>query len=129
MAQEPSGRIQHMSLGLPQDVSDDSMNMALAGYRGPGWYFWDETDAHCHGPYINEDKAREAFFEYARVLNYGAEIKSAMTKLASDAVRAGISRGSFTERAGELFDTALHRLEAEPLRTRKSSSYRERKKL
>ena len=35
-----------------------------AGYTKPGWYFWDETDAYCHGPFETEEQAREALRGY-----------------------------------------------------------------
>ncbi len=35
------------------------------GYRGPGWYFWDETGAYCHGPYVAEIIAAKALDLYA----------------------------------------------------------------
>lgn len=35
------------------------------GYKGPGWYFWDETDIYCHGPYVAEIIASKALDEYA----------------------------------------------------------------
>ncbi len=30
------------------------------GYRGPGWYFVDETGAYAHGPYPDRAQAVEA---------------------------------------------------------------------
>lgn len=39
------------------------------GYRGPGWYFWDETDAYCYGPYVAEIIASKALDEYAYQLD------------------------------------------------------------
>ena len=37
-----------------------------AGYTRPGWYFWDETQAHCYGPYATRTRASEVAKEYAR---------------------------------------------------------------
>lgn len=40
---------------------------AIIGWAGPGWYFWDETDAYAMGPYCSAEKATEemgAYFEY-----------------------------------------------------------------
>lgn len=30
-----------------------------AGWTAPGWYFWDETDAGCVGPFTTKRKARK----------------------------------------------------------------------
>ncbi len=38
------------------------------GYRGPGWYFWDETWAQAYGPYQTEAVAREMCSKYAASL-------------------------------------------------------------
>lgn len=35
-----------------------------AGYKGPGWYFWDETWAYCHGPFTTQSYAEEALQHY-----------------------------------------------------------------
>lgn len=35
------------------------------GYSGPGWYFYDETWSHQHGPYDTKAEADEACEEYA----------------------------------------------------------------
>ncbi len=42
------------------------------GYRGPGWYFWDETGACCHGPYVGEIVASKALEKYAQLLESDA---------------------------------------------------------
>lgn len=36
----------------------------LVGWEGPGWYFWDETEAYCYGPYRTKQEAevREEFY-------------------------------------------------------------------
>lgn len=39
------------------------------GYRGPGWYFWDETWAYCHGPYDTQEEAGRKVDEYAAALD------------------------------------------------------------
>lgn len=39
-----------------------------AGYDGPGWYFWDEVQMYCYGPYKTADDARLAEQEYADTL-------------------------------------------------------------
>lgn len=38
----------------------------LAGWEGPGWYFWDETQSHCYGPYDDVVSASLAAQRYAR---------------------------------------------------------------
>lgn len=40
----------------------------LAGFNGSGWYFWDETQAHCHGRFDTPQEAEEALTYY--VENY-----------------------------------------------------------
>jgi hypothetical protein len=44
-------------------------NSDIAGYRGPGWYFWDETQAGCYGPYNSKEEAEWWLEEYARYLS------------------------------------------------------------
>jgi hypothetical protein len=39
------------------------------GYEGPGWYFWDETGAYCHGPYISSALAWDKLVEYCEELD------------------------------------------------------------
>jgi hypothetical protein len=39
-----------------------------AGYNGPGWYFWDETESLCYGPYGSREEAAEKMREYATTL-------------------------------------------------------------
>jgi len=34
------------------------------GWDGPGWYFWDETQAYCHGPYESAKLAKEGLVKY-----------------------------------------------------------------
>lgn len=36
----------------------------LCGYTKPGWYFWDETEATCYGPYPTPISALAAFVCY-----------------------------------------------------------------
>lgn len=30
------------------------------GYKGPGWYWWDEEAMYAYGPYSSEESAQEA---------------------------------------------------------------------
>lgn len=39
-----------------------------AGYVTPGWYFWDETSAYCHGPFRSRRAAYRGLCKYARSL-------------------------------------------------------------
>lgn len=36
---------------------------------GPGWYFWDETEAYAYGPYPTRRRAKRMLEGYARELN------------------------------------------------------------
>lgn len=38
------------------------------GYTGPGWYFWEETQSSCYGPYLSVLAAYDAFAEYGETL-------------------------------------------------------------
>jgi hypothetical protein len=50
-------------------LSESWSDAAAAGWTGPGWYFWDETEAYCHGPYHSRLEADEAEVQYARALD------------------------------------------------------------
>jgi hypothetical protein len=39
------------------------------GWNGSGWYFWDETQAYCHGPYESQEKARQQLNKYVAYLD------------------------------------------------------------
>jgi hypothetical protein len=41
----------------------------VAGWDGPGWYFWDETEAHCHGPFGTKVEAEVAMKKYCLELS------------------------------------------------------------
>lgn len=32
--------------------------------KSPGWYFWDETWAHCHGPFVRLLECRATLQKY-----------------------------------------------------------------
>ena len=36
----------------------------LCGYDGPGWYFWDEPNIYCHGPFGTKHEAERALRIY-----------------------------------------------------------------
>ena len=38
------------------------------GFDGPGWYHWDESWTHCHGPYRTGAEAARALRRYAESL-------------------------------------------------------------
>lgn len=38
------------------------------GYTSPGWYFWDETQSTCYGPYEDQDIAAKEQVRYAASL-------------------------------------------------------------
>lgn len=40
----------------------------MAGYEGPGWYYWDETWAYCHGPYKTREATVLALADYCEHL-------------------------------------------------------------
>ena len=40
----------------------------LQGWNGLGWYFWDETQAYCYGPYPSSVAAQNALEEYAKTI-------------------------------------------------------------
>lgn len=39
------------------------------GWNGPGWYFWDESGAYCHGPYESAEITNNKLREYCVWLN------------------------------------------------------------
>ena len=45
-----------------------AQDLATIGYSTPGWYFWDETEAYCRGPYTTEAEAVQALRDYAHSL-------------------------------------------------------------
>lgn len=53
-----------VALMSPRDRAD----LEEAGYDGSGWYFWDEVEAHCHGPFSTAEEARNAMEQYAEKL-------------------------------------------------------------
>jgi hypothetical protein len=41
------------------------------GFDGPGWYFWDEREAYCYGPYDSKEYAKIKFDEYCKRISNG----------------------------------------------------------
>jgi hypothetical protein len=52
-------------LSSPIDIED----AYKVGYGGPGYYFWDETDAYLVGPYVKESTAIESRERYFKELS------------------------------------------------------------
>lgn len=52
---------------LDEEIAE-SRGVHAWGYQGPGWYFWDETEAYCYGPYKSEKAAEIALNKYAEKL-------------------------------------------------------------
>lgn len=40
----------------------------FAGLTTEGWYFWDETEAGAHGPFLDDSTANEKLVEYAKTI-------------------------------------------------------------
>jgi hypothetical protein len=47
---------------------DEFEDGGRAGWRGLGWYFWDETEAYCYGPFQDRVLAEEALKKYIETL-------------------------------------------------------------
>jgi hypothetical protein len=43
-------------------------NSEMAGYTSPGWYFWDEAQTGCYGPYASRFIAEQKLEEYCHTL-------------------------------------------------------------
>lgn len=43
---------------------EDPHIAAIFGWKGPGWYHRDETDAYIHGPFPTEQEAEDALSDY-----------------------------------------------------------------
>jgi hypothetical protein len=41
----------------------------LAGWNGEGWYYWDETQSYCHGPFKDLSEANKHREKYIKHLN------------------------------------------------------------
>jgi hypothetical protein len=53
----------------PCNLRTGSAELEAAGWTGPGWYFYDETDAGLVGPYDSDAAARDARRRYAADLD------------------------------------------------------------
>jgi hypothetical protein len=49
-------------------IATDWPDADLAGWEGPGWYFWTEDQATCIGPFATAAEAEAAAKEYAETL-------------------------------------------------------------
>ena len=57
--------------GVPQVVEylqGDWPDARLAGWDGPGWYFWTETWSYCVGPFKTKEEATDAAKIYGEKL-------------------------------------------------------------
>lgn len=68
---DTSGRHLPAKLGQPrpkaQNIQFIKQLWALGeqqGWDGPGWYFWDEVQQYCHGPFNEELDAKIGLSEY-----------------------------------------------------------------
>jgi hypothetical protein len=64
----------HITSGVIMDETNDPVFFKAECWRqgfpgdpelSPGWYFWDETWSHPHGPFNTEEEARRAMDDYA----------------------------------------------------------------
>ena len=46
-------------------------DLAKAGWKGDGWYYWERSWVTCHGPYENEILCKAAFRNYAAGVESG----------------------------------------------------------
>lgn len=51
-----------------QNIRHPFEDSDIAGYQGPGWYFWDETGMYCYGPYRTKSEAAKEKHAYAKQL-------------------------------------------------------------
>lgn len=54
---------------LKESDFEQSRDARSAGWDEDGWYFWDETQANCYGPYETEVIANTKLGEYCEQLN------------------------------------------------------------
>jgi hypothetical protein len=58
-----------MSNQIDYLAEDNFENAAERGWKGSGWYFWDEADGqYCYGPYLTTQEAESGMREYAKYL-------------------------------------------------------------
>ncbi len=53
--------------GLIENIESEWKDAKLSGYTTPGWYFWDEADSQCYGPFDSESIAeiqRDRYFKH-----------------------------------------------------------------
>lgn len=53
---------------MVQYISEPFPDAEISGYTSPGWYFWDEAQSHCYGPYESQGQAESALEQYASSL-------------------------------------------------------------
>lgn len=62
-----------MGDSLTQYIGQTFEDAELAGWRGAGWYFWDESLSHCYGPYTDQLQAIHDRNQYYEALSRGRE--------------------------------------------------------
>ena len=49
-------------------VGDFSPIDETRGFKGKGWYFWDEVDLDCYGPYESHAESKAELLKYFKTL-------------------------------------------------------------
>lgn len=49
-------------------ISDFSPIDESRGFKGKGWYFWDEVDLDCYGPYESHAESKAELLKYFKTL-------------------------------------------------------------
>jgi hypothetical protein len=49
-------------------IDDFSPIDETRGFKGKGWYFWDEVDLDCYGPHKSHAEAKVELLEYFKTL-------------------------------------------------------------
>lgn len=80
--------IQHVEYLDKAKVPNGWPSAEEQGYKGPGWYFWDETGAYCYGPCVGEIVASKALEKCAEWLQGSDTVKSIATVSFLPAVRS-----------------------------------------
>lgn len=61
---------QNMNQTMHKDIIYfyDDDNFICDGYKGPGWYFWDETETNLIGPFKTDSRALTALKVYTSTI-------------------------------------------------------------
>ena len=49
-------------------INEEGNDLIGSGYTTPGYYFYDETEAYCYGPYTTPEIASKMLIEYGNHL-------------------------------------------------------------